>query len=216
MACCNAFSPRTDLSPHSPTRTFNTTFFSLIAHLGFSDASRILRRIVPHFSDNQNQYFACCWHCSFFHGSWGPIPGCLSFVGPWVPGCFSVMGPWAHVCFFSPYCEFLVVIVHLVLLSRCSVRDFSSGLFQLHLVVACGWSPQHCCVVLCHGVVAGPPPVRWFTTTWSADFEENFLGYSAVVQHHCVILDPRVAPTSLAESVCVSLLHALRVSRAAT
>ena len=42
----------------------------------------------------------------------------------------------ALVCFFWPDCEFLVVIVHLVLLSRCSVRDFSSGLFlQLHLVV---------------------------------------------------------------------------------
>ena len=42
----------------------------------------------------------------------------------------------ALVCFFSPDCEFLVVIVHLVFLSRCSLRDFSSGLFlQLHLVV---------------------------------------------------------------------------------
>ena len=72
----------------------------------------------------------------------------------------------ALVCFLSPDCEFLVVIVHLVLLSRCSVRDFSTGLFvQLHLVVvysdvACGWSLQHCCVVLCYGVVAGPAPVR--------------------------------------------------------
>ena len=72
----------------------------------------------------------------------------------------------ALVCFFSPDCEFLVVIVHLVLLSRCSVRDFSSGLFlQLHLVVvysdvACQWSLQHCCTVLCYGVVAGPVPVR--------------------------------------------------------
>ena len=72
----------------------------------------------------------------------------------------------ALVCFFSPDCEFLVVVIHLVLLSRCSVRDISSGLFlQVHLVVvysdvACGWSLQHCCVVLCHGVVAGPAPVR--------------------------------------------------------
>ena len=86
--------------------------------------------------------------------SFTPIPGFGSRVSP------------ALVCFFSPDCEFLVVIVHLVFLSRCSVRDFSSGLFlQLHLVVlysdvASGWSLQHCCVVLCHDVVAGPAPVR--------------------------------------------------------
>ena len=41
----------------------------------------------------------------------------------------------ALVCFFSPDCEFLVVIVHLVLLSRYSVRDFSSGLFHLVVVL---------------------------------------------------------------------------------
>ena len=61
----------------------------------------------------------------------------------------------ALVCFFSLDCDFLVVIVHVVSLSRCVVRDFSSGLFlQLHLVVgygdlACRWSLQpHCCAVL--------------------------------------------------------------------
>ena len=32
---------------------------------------------------------ACCWHCSFFHGSWGLIHGCFlhGYLGP-VPGCF--------------------------------------------------------------------------------------------------------------------------------
>ena len=48
-------------------------------------------------------------------------------------------------------------LLHVALLSRCSARDFFSGLFlQLHLVVvysdvAFGWSLQHCCVVLCYG-----------------------------------------------------------------
>ena len=51
---------------------------------------------------------------SFF--TFAPILGFGSPVSP------------ALICFFSPDCEFLVVIVHLVSLSRCSVRDFSSGL----------------------------------------------------------------------------------------
>ena len=38
----------------------------------------------------------------------------------------------------------------------------------------------------------------------------------SMVQRHCVIFDPRVSATSLAEKVSVSLLHVLRVSRAAT
>ena len=45
------------------------------------------------------------------------------------------------------------------------VRLLVWSVLQLHLVVvysvvACGWSLQHCCVVLCYGVVAGPAPVR--------------------------------------------------------
>ena len=99
----------------------------------------------------------------------------LSPPSPLLDACFfsfalilrfgSHMSP-ALICFCSLDCEFLVVIVHLVLLSRCSVRDFSSGRFlQLHYVavysdVACRWSLQHCCVVLCYGVVAGRAPVR--------------------------------------------------------
>ena len=59
-------------------------------------------RILGRISDSQtrpspflgqsNHYFACCWHCSFFRGSLGPIPGCFSFVGPWVlvRGCFPL------------------------------------------------------------------------------------------------------------------------------
>ena len=168
----------------------------------------------------------------FFHGSLGPVPGCLSLyksmwhvfhqsfhsclwdsadscskhallnaslallgiASPshvtrlcfpsWSAGC--VLRRWllmsgstltpilgfgsrvslALVCSCPPDCEFLVVVVHLMLLSRCSVRDFFSGLFlQLHLVVvysdvACGWSLQHCCAVPCYDVVDGPAPLR--------------------------------------------------------
>ena len=180
-------------------------------------SQRILGRISDSrthpfpFLGQSNHYFACCWHCSFFHGSLCPIPGCFSFMGPWVPSvavflssrplgtcfikpstrlladsfsCCLVLGFASHVtrlcfsswsagcvlrrrllmsgsyftpilgfdsrmslalvCFFSPDCVFLVVIVHFVSLSRCTVRDFSSFLFlQLHLVVvhsdvACG------------------------------------------------------------------------------
>ena len=38
--------------------------------------------------------FACCWHCSFCHGSWGPNPGCFlhGFSGP---------NPWLFVHGFS-------------------------------------------------------------------------------------------------------------------
>ena len=77
------------------------------------------------------------------------------------------------VGFFSPDCDFLVVIVPVASLSRCFVRDLSSGLLlQLHLVVV--YSDLACRVTLWYGVVAGPAPVRWFTTTWSVDSEETF------------------------------------------
>ena len=78
-ACCGAFSARTKLLTHSPTRTFNTSFSTLIA------GHRILRRVSDSQTRQSNHHFACCWHCSFFHGSWGPIRGCFSFRGPWVP-----------------------------------------------------------------------------------------------------------------------------------
>ena len=35
------------------------------------------------FLGQSNHIFACCWHCSYFHGSWRPIPGCFS---SWVLG----------------------------------------------------------------------------------------------------------------------------------
>ena len=72
---------------------------------------------------------------------------------------FRLVDSPALVCFFSPDCDFRVVIVHVVSLSRCFVRDFSSGLFlQLHLVVV--YSDLALLSVLCYGVVAGPAPVR--------------------------------------------------------
>ena len=35
--------------------------------------------------EQSNHNLACCWHCSFFRGSWGPIPGCfLHGSRPWL------------------------------------------------------------------------------------------------------------------------------------
>ena len=47
-----------------------------------------------------------------------------------------ILGFDALVGFFSPDCDFLVVLIPVASLSRCFVRDLSSGLLlQLHLVV---------------------------------------------------------------------------------
>ena len=86
-AYCNTFTARTDLSPLSPKRMFDTNLFTLTARIGISYVSRILGCIL-----------ACCWHCSSCHGSLGPIPGCFS-SRPSVP-CSS-----AHLladCFSDP------------------------------------------------------------------------------------------------------------------
>ena len=45
-ACCNTFSARTDLSPLSPTRMFDTSFSTLITRIEFSDASFSLARTI--------------------------------------------------------------------------------------------------------------------------------------------------------------------------
>ena len=49
----------------SPTLPFNTLASDSRTH-----PSPLLEQL--------NRHLACCWHCSFFHGSWGPIPGCFS------------------------------------------------------------------------------------------------------------------------------------------
>ena len=46
----------------------NTSFSNLTTRIGFRD-SRILPSPLLEQSDHN---FACCWHCSFFHGSWVP------------------------------------------------------------------------------------------------------------------------------------------------
>ena len=83
-ACCNALSARTDLSTLSPTRTFNASFFSLMAHIRFSDASfPISRTIKPPLCLLLALLFLS-WVLGsrpwlfFFHGSLGPVPGCFS------------------------------------------------------------------------------------------------------------------------------------------
>ena len=92
-ACSNTFSARTDLSPLS--QLGNTSFSNLITRIGFSDS-----RILPStLLEPLNHNFGCCWHCSLFHGSWGPIRDCSFFhgsLGP-VPGCFSFFTSIWHV-----------------------------------------------------------------------------------------------------------------------
>ena len=74
----------------------NTNFSILITRIGFWDS-----RILPSpLLEQLDHNFACCWHCSFFHGSWGPIPSCFSsFTSIWhvfhqtyysLLGCFIV------------------------------------------------------------------------------------------------------------------------------
>ena len=60
----------------------NTSFSNLITRIGFWDS-----RILPSpLLEQLDHNFACCWHCSYFHGLWGPIPGLFFFfLGPWVP-----------------------------------------------------------------------------------------------------------------------------------
>ena len=163
----------------------------MIANIGFSDASFTISRTIKPVLCLLLALLFLSWVLGshpwlfFFHQSLGFGSHVTRLCFPsWSAGCvlrrrllmsgssftpilsFGSRVSLALVCFFSPACEFLVVIVHLVLLSRCSVRNFFSGLFlQLHLVVvysdvACGWSLQHCCVVLCFDVVAGPAPMR--------------------------------------------------------
>ena len=60
------FLPQLELICHHFHKLGNTSFSNLIT------------------LDQLDHYFACCWHCSFFHGSWGPIPGCFSsFTSIW-------------------------------------------------------------------------------------------------------------------------------------
>ena len=140
-ACCNTFTARTDLSPLSPTRMFDTSLFTLIARIGFSHVSRILRTIkkttslpavgtaLPFMgpwvlslavflhvhlfrvqmltswltaSLTPFSPVACCdrVHVSYsWHFSFEPILGFDSHASPALAG------------FFSPDCDFLVVIV---------------------------------------------------------------------------------------------------------
>ena len=81
------------------------------------------------------------------------LDACFLYFAPILGFGSSIDSP-ALVCFFSLDCDFLVVIVHVVSLSRCIVHVFSSGLFlQLHLVVvysdlACGVTPALLCSTL--------------------------------------------------------------------
>ena len=64
-------------------------------------------------------------------------------------------------------------------------------------------SLRHCCVVLCYGVVAGLAPVRYFTTTWTADSDEIFLD-ALPWRGSC---SPCLSVLCFYLSVFVSLLH---------
>ena len=90
----------------------------------------------------------------------------------WADSWFRLVRVPALVGFFWPDCDFLVVIVPVASLSRIFVRQAllvcsapptpSCGSLQRR---GCWCSLQHCRVVLCYGVVAGPAPLRRFTTT---------------------------------------------------
>ena len=42
--------------------------------------------------------FACCWLCSFLHGFWGPIHGCLSFfTSIWYVSTSQLLTTWLGV-----------------------------------------------------------------------------------------------------------------------
>ena len=94
-------------------------------------------RILGRISDSQtrpspflgqsNHYFACCWHCSFFRGSLGPITDCFSFVGPWVlvRGCFPLFTSIWYV-FHQTYWY----VFHQTF-SCCLVLDFASHVTRL-------------------------------------------------------------------------------------
>ena len=51
----------------------NTSFSNLITRIGFWDSRILPSQLLEQLDHN----FACCWHCSFFHGFWGPVPGCF-------------------------------------------------------------------------------------------------------------------------------------------
>ena len=85
-ACCNTFLARTDLSPLSPTRSFNTSLSTLIARIGFS--GRIASLIC---SNNQTTTLpavgtALSWVLGvpslavLLHGHLGPVPACFLFL----------------------------------------------------------------------------------------------------------------------------------------
>ena len=99
-ACCNTFSARTDLSPLSPTRSFNTSLSTLIARIGFSGASFSIARII--------RPQPCLLLALLFRGSWGSRPWLFFFMGTWVPSldafsCFTSIWHVFHQTFCSPW-----------------------------------------------------------------------------------------------------------------
>ena len=64
-----------ELISHHFHQLGNTSFSNLITRIGFWDSRILTSPLLEQLYHN----FACCWHCSFFHGSWGPIPGCFCF-----------------------------------------------------------------------------------------------------------------------------------------
>ena len=85
-----------DLICHHFHQIGNTSFFNLLNRIGFWD----FRILSSPLLEKLNHNFACCWHCSFFHESWGSHPWLFFFLGPWVPslpGCFSFFTSIWHV-----------------------------------------------------------------------------------------------------------------------
>ena len=88
ISCCQHCLPAPRFSPNSDLMSFN---FSSCSHAAnkFQNCNPLSR--TPSFSmPSQIHVFACCWHCSSFHGSLGPIPGCFKSSDHPMADCFSV------------------------------------------------------------------------------------------------------------------------------
>ena len=121
-------------SPLSPTRAFNKSFSTLIARIGFSDASRILRRILPHCSNSQTTTLSAVGTCVFLSWALGSNPWLFSS---------RALAP-------DPSCSsFFTSIWHLFHQTFCSAAESGSSSFQVnlqaHALADMRFSVCHCC-----------------------------------------------------------------------
>ena len=123
-----------ELISHHFHQLGNTSFSNLITRIGFWDSRILTSPLLEQLYHN----FACCWHCSFFHGSWGPIPGCFS--SSWVlgsrPWLFFVSTRPFGTCFIKPTTRSLCVSPSL-LVNLPLTHWLTASPLALLLVAAC-------------------------------------------------------------------------------